>query len=165
MWSSDRRKVLAFVCATAALSACGFEPVHAPGGGGAALLGQVQAAAPETTDDYVLVREIETRLGRSASPRLILDYVTRVDEERMAISSTNITTRFNVIGSITYELKDAGSDIVLRKGKVDSFTSYSATGSTVATQSARSDARERLMIILADLMLTRLYADAADLPL
>lgn len=164
MWSSDRRKFLA-LSGLFALAACGLEPVYGPGGGGTRLSGQVRPAAPETTPDYILVRELETRLGRAgAAAPYALDYQTSVVEERMAISTSNVTTRFNVIGSVAYQLKDARSGITLHEGKVRNFTSYSTTGSTVATQAARRDARERLMVILADLLTTRLYAEAADLP-
>ena len=45
-------------------------------------------------------------------------------------------------------------------GTVDSFTGYSATGSTVATRAARADAEERLTTILADQIVTRLIAAA-----
>jgi LPS-assembly lipoprotein len=164
MWSSDRRSFLA-LAGLAALGACGFTPVYGPGGGGAALTGRVRPAAPDTTDDYILVREIETRLGRAGEGApLALDYQTSVVEEGMAVTTSNVTTRFNVIGSVAYQLKDARTGLTLHEGRVRSFTSYSATGSTVATQAARRDARERLMVILADLLTTRLYAEAADLP-
>ncbi len=82
----------------------------------------------------------------------------------MAVAADNSTTRYNVIGTLSYELKDGPSGIVLNNGKVDSFTSYSATGSTVTTQAARRDARERLVNILTDLVIVRLEAAAADLP-
>ncbi|MDF1855714.1 LPS assembly lipoprotein LptE [Pseudooceanicola sp.] len=164
MWSPERRKFLMFGAA-AALAACGFEPVYAPGGGGSRLIGRVRPADPQTTEDYIFVREVETRLGRAPEGGLVLAYATKVAEERMAISTSNITTRFNVIGTITYQLKDAASSVVLNKGKVDSFTSYSTTGSTVATQAARRDARERLMVILANLVIVRLEAVAVDLPI
>ncbi|MBL3565900.1 hypothetical protein JMM59_12930, partial [Rhodovulum sulfidophilum] len=51
---------------------------------------------------------------------------------------------------------DSGS--VVQSGEVDSFTAYSATGSTVATRTAERDAYRRLMVILADEMVTRLLA-------
>ncbi|HCQ58330.1 MAG TPA: hypothetical protein DIU10_10575, partial [Sulfitobacter sp.] len=51
---------------------------------------------------------------------------------------------------------------IVTSGKVESFTGYSATGTTVATRAAELDAQERLMVILADLVVSRLYA--ADLP-
>jgi LPS-assembly lipoprotein len=41
-------------------------------------------------------------------------------------------------------------------GSVDNFTSYSATGTTVATLAAERDAQERLMIQLADQIFVRL---------
>jgi LPS-assembly lipoprotein len=44
---------------------------------------------------------------------------------------------------------------------VDNFTGYSATGTTVATQASKQDAEKRLMVILAEQIITRLYA--ADL--
>ena len=39
---------------------------------------------------------------------------------------------------------------VFKQGKIQHFTSYSATGTTVATLAAKRDAEVRLMIILAD---------------
>ncbi|MGR3321771.1 MAG: LPS assembly lipoprotein LptE [Pseudooceanicola sp.] len=164
MWSSDRRKFLLSLGALGGLTACGFEPVYGPGGAGSALSGRITPADPVTRMDYLLVRELETRLGRATGAPLVLDYETEVEEERMAITTDNIATRFNVVGSVTYSLTERASGLVLKTGKVDSFTSYSTTGSTVATQAARRDARERLMVILADLIMTRLYAEAGDLP-
>jgi LPS-assembly lipoprotein len=43
---------------------------------------------------------------------------------------------------------------------VDSFTSYSATGSTVAGLTAKEDAGRRLMVILADQIVARLMVAA-----
>ena len=82
----------------------------------------------------------------------------------MAIDATNITSRFNVIGKATYALRDLGDGKVLQSGAVDSFTGFSATGSTAATQAAQRDAHERLMTILADQITAQLVARAAELP-
>ncbi|WP_375688218.1 LPS assembly lipoprotein LptE [Pseudooceanicola sp. LIPI14-2-Ac024] len=164
MWSPDRRKFLTLGAGLMTLGACGFTPVYGPGGGGSALQGQVRPADPGTPDEYVLVRTLETRLGRSETGPYALDYDLVVNEERMAITSSNVATRFNVVGTVRYKLKDAATDITLQEGQVRNFTSYSTTGTTVATQAARRDARERLMTILADLLVTRLYAQASDLP-
>lgn len=51
-----------------ALAACGFEPVYGPGGAGAALQNRVLVDAPEDRFGYFLVREVESRLGRAATP-------------------------------------------------------------------------------------------------
>ena len=46
------------------------------------------------------------------------------------------------------------------RGEADSFTSYSTTDSTVATQTAREDAEERLGRNLADQIVTQIFASS-----
>ena len=60
----DRRTLLLLPLAR---PACGFEPVYAPGGAGSALNGNVAVSAPNSTDSYLLVQNLEQRLGRSAT--------------------------------------------------------------------------------------------------
>ncbi|EEB82988.1 secreted periplasmic protein [Roseobacter sp. GAI101] len=141
-----------------ALAACGFQPVYGPGGNGAALQNSVQVDAPDDAFTYTLVREIETRLGQSNAPRfaLAVNVVTR--EEGLAVDSADNTTRYNLIGSADFALRDLGTGQVETSGKVENFTGYSATGSTVATLAAERDAQIRLMTMLADQIVTRLYA-------
>ena len=144
------------------LAACGFQPVYGPGGTGTALQNAVQVDAPNDAYSYTLVREIETRLGRAASPRYALALTVDTSEEGLAIDSEDNTRRYNLLGTTAYALRDLDSGQIVTSGKVESFTGYSATGTTVATRAAELDAQERLMVILADLVVSRLYA--ADLP-
>ena len=75
------------------------------------------------------------------------------------MTSTNVTRRFEIVGSADYTL--TGPDgAVVTQGNVGGFTGYSTTGSTVATTAARTDAQDRLMVILADQIVTRLIAAA-----
>ena len=159
MWLSDRRTFLALLSA-AALTGCGFSPVYAPDGPGQALLGSIAVDAPKTRDEQTLARQVETRLGRASAPRYALSYDLDIREERMAVSATNIATRFNLIGQAGYTLTDTGTGAVVTQGSVSQFTGYSATGTTVATLAAERDAHERLTKILADLIVTRLMAAA-----
>ena len=145
-----------------ALAACGFEPVYGPGGAGTALQNRVLVDAPEDRFGYFLVREVETRLGRAATPRWGLALTTTTTEDGLAIDSEGNTRRYNLLGTTSYALRDLDSGQIVTSGKVESFTGYSATGTTVATRAAELDAQERLMVILADLVVSRLYA--ADLP-
>ncbi|MEI4263349.1 LPS assembly lipoprotein LptE [Roseovarius sp. D0-M9] len=140
----------------AALPACGFAPVYGPGGAGNALQGAVLVDTPVTREDYLLTRELETRLGRANPGRYGLSYSTAIGSEAIAISRANVTTRYNLLGETTYALRDLDTQAVIASGKVNNFTGYSASGSTVATQAAERDARERLMTILADQIITRL---------
>lgn len=144
--------------ALAALAGCGFAPVYGPGGGGSALYNAVLVDEPVTRDAYLLTREVEQRLGRAGDARYGLGYDITLREESIAISANNVTTRYNLIGQVTYALRDLATQKVVNSGKVNSFTGYSASGSTVATQAAERDARARLMRILADQMITRLVA-------
>ncbi len=161
MWWSDRRS---FLAGALALGGCGFAPAYGPGGTAGRLQGTILIDAPQDRNGYLLVRHLEDRLGRAAAPRFGLSLALDTKRERMAVAADNITTRFNLIGQVSYALRDLGDGKVLTSGKVDSFTGYSATGSTAATQTAEADAHERLMTILGDQIVTRLTAASGDLP-
>lgn len=162
MSSFDRRHFLTLSALT--LAGCGFTPAYGPGGGGARLDNAVEIEAPDTRSAYQLTRHLEDRLGRATDPRYGLNYAITLSDAPIAISRDNVTLRYNVLGEITYALRELDTGQILTSGKVDNFTSYSTSGTTVATQSAEKDARERLMIILGDQMIARLIAAAPSLP-
>ncbi|ARE84584.1 lipopolysaccharide-assembly [Roseovarius mucosus] len=146
----------------ALLAGCGFAPAYGPGGAGTALMGRVVVEAPDTRASYLLTQEIETRLGRRANPRYALIPVVTLNTQAMAINRNNVASRFNLLGTVAYSLRDLETGLIVTSSEVTSFTGYSATGTTVAVQAAERDAEARLMAILADQVLTRLLA--ADLP-
>lgn len=162
MSSFNRRSFL--ILSAVSLSACGFTPAYSPAGGGTGLHGVIELDAPKTRPDYLLTRHLEDRLGRGSDMRYGLSYSIDLSEAPIAISANNVTTRYNVLGEITYALRDLSSGAVLTSGKVESFTSYSTSGTTVATQASEKDAQERLMVILGDQIVTRLLAAAPNLP-
>ncbi|MFB9150001.1 LPS assembly lipoprotein LptE [Roseovarius ramblicola] len=161
MSSSDRRLFL--LSGFAVLAGCGFAPVYGPGGGGDALMGQVRVTAPDNRAGFLLTREIETRLGRPASPRYELRPAIDLREDDIAIDRRDVAARANLIGRVRYTLTDLHTDEVVDRGEVTNFTGYSTFGTPVATQAAERDAEVRLMQMLADQMLTRLAAAASDL--
>ncbi len=163
MSSFDRRHFLLLLSA-GALAGCGFRPAYGPGGPAAGLQNAVVVDAPDDRPGYLLTRRFEERLGRATTARYGLSHSISLREEAVAISANNVITRYNILGAVTYALRDLGTDKVLTSGKVDSFTSFSASGTTVATQAAQRDAEERLMAILTDKLITRLAADMASLP-
>ncbi|WP_376876490.1 LPS assembly lipoprotein LptE [Albirhodobacter sp. R86504] len=146
------------------LMGCGFAPAYGPTGGAKVLLGGVATQTPESRDDYTLTMRIADRLGHVTAQRYRLDYEIETDSTGQAVTPENATTRYSLTGTAEYKLVDASTDAVLLNGEVASFTSWSATGSTVATQSAEDDAHERLMVMLADQIVTRLLATASSLP-
>jgi LPS-assembly lipoprotein len=161
MWLSDRR---AFVLGAAALAGCGFTPAYGPAGGAAALQGALAPDAPATRDDFAFVRRLAERFGPAQAPRFGLGYTIATSVAGQAITPDNITTRFSLTGSARFALRDLPSGAELLAGEVEGFTSWSASGSSVAALAAEEDAHQRLMRLLADAVATRLLAAAASLP-
>lgn len=154
----NRRYIL---LAPLALAACGFEPVYAPGGSGAALQNRVAVDPPGSQDSYILVRELETRLGRGTDPAYALSMVINTGDAPLAIDREGDIGRFNRVGSVEYSLRGLSNGQIITSGRVENFVGYSGSGTTVETLAGERDAQERLMRILADQIVSRLYA--ADL--
>ena len=147
-----------------ALAACGFSPAYAPGGTATALLGTVRAQDPTNKNAFDLVERLEERLGQPENHRYDLAYSISTNAVGVGLTTDNEITRFNLTGVIDYTLSDHATGARLAGGRVQSFTAYSATGSTVAGLAAEEDAAYRLMRILADQIVAELVATSASLP-
>ncbi len=164
MWSPNRRTLLA-ACGALALAGCGFTPVYGPQGGGQALLGQIALSDPDSPNAYLFTRRIEERLGRAPSGAPYqLETTIRTESTGQGSLADGNTTRIRLVGDASFKLRDTASAETLTEGSTSSFTGYSTTGSTAATQASERDAEERLMIMLADRVIDRLMLVAADLP-
>lgn len=156
----SRRSLLALPLA---LAACGFTPVYGVDGTGTKLRGQVFVQEPKTQAGYLITRHLETQLGRGGSDaRYGLDLVISLDDDELAIDDNGDTERFDIIGIVEYSLRDNTTGAVVTSGQVENFTGFSTTGTTVSTLASERDAVERLMVILGDQIVTKLYA--TDLP-
>lgn len=140
------------------LAACGFTPVYGPGGVGTKLFGKVRTIDPKTIDDFAFNRRITERLGPLTDAQFELAYTQRIAVVPQAITSDQITTRYALNGSLDFKLTETATGRVVAKGQVNNFTSYSTTGTTIATTTAEQDAHDRLAYMLADQVITRLYA-------
>ncbi|MEZ5911217.1 MAG: LPS assembly lipoprotein LptE [Paracoccaceae bacterium] len=161
MSSSDRRSFL-LTLAALPLAGCGFSPAYAPGAPAAELQGRVRIDDPADKNGFDLVERLEERLGRTREPRFVLSYQIVTKAVGVAISPENAITRYHLTGAVSFALNDAETGGTVTKGVVESFTAYSATGTTVAGLAAERDAGERLMRILADQIVTRLIATAGN---
>lgn len=148
-----------FLAGAVALTGCGFTPVYGPDAQ-SNLRGQVLVQAPTTREEFELVRALELRLGQPNKAQYVLDYTLTITEEAVVVSQNQVQARFNVVGVLAYVLKSNAGDPVAN-GTAKAFTSYSSTGSTVSTDQSQRDARDRLMVLLADQTLARLAADMA----
>lgn len=157
------RRILLLTLCSGALAACGFTPVYGPGGAGSAIQGRILFKAPATEEGYLLVRNLEERLGRTSAPDYVLEALPILTEEGQGVTEEGDITRFSIVGKVRYTLRQTGNDTVLFEDSVENFTGYSATGTTVETLAAQNDARLRLMLILAEQITTRLLTVADNL--
>ena len=153
-WS--RRSLLATL--PLALAACGFAPAYGTKGKAEALLGTVQAADPTNKNSFDFVQHLEERLGRPTAPIYQLAYTIKTDAISAGITPSGAITRYTITGGLDWTLTRLSDQSRMAGGHIDAFTSYSATGSTVAGQTARSDANLRLMRMLGDDLVLRLMA-------
>lgn len=147
-----------------ALAACGFTPAYGPGGGATKLTGAVRVQDPSDKNGFDLVERLEERLGRPEAPRYDLAFSITTETVGVGFTADNKITRYNVKGVVDYTLTEQASGARVTGGRVQSFTAYSATGSTVAGLAAEEDAAYRLMRLLADQIVARLIAAADSLP-
>ncbi len=144
----------------AALAGCGFAPLHGPEGTARNLRGRISVLAPADEEGWALVRRLEDRLGTPQEADLVLAAQIRIGETAVGFLSGGEISRFNVEGQVDWQLTDSTGAEVLT-GRERGFTSYAATSTTVATTSARRDARRRLMVILADQIATIILRHSA----
>lgn len=146
------------------LAACGFAPAYGPGGSAGKLTETVWVQDPTDKNAFDLVERLEERLGRPENIRFDLAYTITTETVGVGITTDNKITRYNLKGVVDYTLTERASGARVTGGRVQSFTAYSATGSTVAGLAAEEDAGLRLMRILADQIVARLIAASSTLP-
>ena len=145
MWLSNRR---GFLLAALALAGCGFVPVNGVSSKSQMMRNTVLVQAPTNRVEFELVRNLEVQLGQATSKLYDLRYKLNVDEDIIIVSAAQEINRFSLVGVLEYSLVD-NDGMVLLSRTAKSFTGYSATGTTVATQRSKRDAYDRLMMILA----------------
>lgn len=161
MWSEGglpRRAVLGGLAA--GLAGCGFAPVYAPGAPATALRGAVRPDPAANALGFAFATRIEERLGAAPVPRFGLGYAIALDREERAVSRSLSILRYSLSGRIDWRLRDLATETPLTSGRAETFTAYSAIGTTVATRAAQRDAEARLGVLLADAVVTDLLATA-----
>lgn len=151
----NRRLVLALPLA---VMACGFTPAYGPEGPAAGLQGSVSVHSPADKNSFDLVERLEERLGRPRAVAYDMTYSIATSAVGVGVTPDNAITRYNLNGSIDWSLTARASGARITGGQVHSFTSYSATGSTIAGIAAQEDAARRLMRLLADQIVERMLA-------
>jgi LPS-assembly lipoprotein len=168
MWSSDRRRICAAALGLAAfgLSGCGFRPLYGDGSPAREIFGTVDVDVVPTLSSYTLQQRLQEQLGFPEAPTHVLTVDTEIETAGVALTDENVTTRFNVRGEATFQLRPIGSDRPVLSERVRAIAGYSApeseTASAYASRIAEQDAIERVMRQLADRIVTRLSITAGE---
>ena len=136
------------------LAACGFEPVYAPGGSLDRLRNRIRFAEPNTRNDFKLRSELQSRLGNGTD--FDLSYLISTQESDVGITPDQVITRQQITGQVDITLTDQATGAVLEKATLSAITSYGTTDTTASTAFAREAAFDRLMVMLADRIVSRL---------
>jgi LPS-assembly lipoprotein len=144
-------RFFAIVFMVVGLAACGFTPVYGTGSETAKVLTDIHVTAPNNREEYLLVRNLEQQLGRNPSAGHVLRYNISLSEQGLGLTGAN---RSHVLGRVDYQLVSQATGQVVASGLVDSFTAFYVKDRL--SESAQSDATERLMQILADKLVTDL---------
>ncbi|MGR3632844.1 MAG: LPS assembly lipoprotein LptE [Limimaricola soesokkakensis] len=155
MWFSEPGR-RALLLGALALGGCGFAPAYGPDNDAARLRGKVAVEAPASFPGYLLRARLLDRLGAPVEPLYELDVETSEEVEQAAISADGAVLRYRLLGRASYALRPLAGGPALAEGAVEEFAGYSATLGTVASDAAERDARERLAVLLADQIVTRL---------
>jgi LPS-assembly lipoprotein len=156
---SDRRSILGLLAALP-LAACGFTPAYSPGGAATQLRNAILVDDPPDRLAYEFVGRLEERFGPPLEPAYRLAYQITTQKVELAVTTEGSILRYNVTGTVAFTLTDRTTGAVLTQGQATSFAAAAATEATIAAQAAEQDANSRLMIILADQVVTRLTAEA-----
>jgi len=172
-WS--RRNLLAGAASAAvafALAGCGFAPVYGPNGSARGLQGSIALDPPHDAEGFALVGQLENRLGPANGAAFRLGADIGVTEQGLGITTDQEVTRFRLLGTVDWQLRRRADDAVVASGREQAFASYSApifdpttgstAGTTVSVIAAARDARDRLMVMLADRIVARLLLTAPD---
>ena len=153
----NRRKTLFLLGAPlGALASCGFSPVYGPSGNGAALRHSLSASAPKSREGYALLAHLQEAFGEPSDPTLHLTTELDITQKPVGITRELEITRYHVVGTLTYSVTNLASQTVVKKGSIESFSAYSATGTTVDALTTPRDARRRLVKILSDKLVLEL---------
>ena len=148
------------------VSACGFRPAYGPGGAAAGLFGRISLADPGSRDGLTLNNRLIQRLVTATAPLWRLEYDLETSQQVFSASGTG---RTQLNGRLQYRLVPLAEDQSMAlRGAVSAFSAYdegqtsaSNTNVLVSNVAAAADARNRLLVQLADRLVEDLIAQSA----
>lgn len=161
--------LIALAPALASLGGCGLKPLYAGGSSGqvAAGLGQVEIAPIEGKAGWLVANALRDRLGAppaSGAARYRLQ--VKLDDQitGLAIRRDDSVARERRTLRARYQLVEVGGDSVVLDATAGSDAGIDVVGSEYATIAAESTALERLSVIVADQIVTRVAVHVGRAP-
>lgn len=169
MWWSERSR--AGLCAALVLGlgvgACGFTPLYDPGTEARAMRGTVAVEVIPGAAGFTLREQLENRLGVAADPAYRLEVDLDLVTSGIALTTGNVTTRFEVIGTAEFVLVPMDGGAPVLGDEVQAVASFSApesqSVSAFASRVAERNAELRVARTLADRIATRIVLNAGRL--
>lgn len=160
MLLSKRRDFL-LALAALPLAACGFSPIYKTGGAARGLKGRVRFNLIESREGYLLLQNLEARMG---VPGVSPDYKAKIDlvieEQVLTLTTATSLERVTVNGAAIITIVNTSTGAEVFADKLRETTGYTRSAETAETTSSRRDALDRLVGSLADQIVLRLGATA-----
>lgn len=149
--------------AAAALTACGFTPLHSTGPDDSAfgalrteLAASIAVADKEAA--FWVEQSIKDRLGAGENARHILRLFPEAARTGIGISGDDVATRYDTGLKVSYELIDMKSGDVLDRGSVRSTSTIAASTDPYALTAAEKASVRSISKDAADRVLARVAA-------
>jgi len=134
-------------------SACSLTPLYTDDRS-SNLNRQINIQEPSTQNEFIFYSQLINRFGEIGD-RYVLDYEIFTTKEDKAISFSETIHRIEILGSVTFSLKDKNNGNELISDKEEMYLSYSNSGSTSAVLNAQKNTNEQLIVSLADKVANR----------
>ncbi len=158
-WPRTLSGILIAVAGSAALTGCGFQPLHSRSGGASAA-GLAEIRITPIADRigqqlHNLLLDKLTPMGPAPAPRYVLHVRLSESLQNLAVRKDDVATRANLVMRANFTLARADDGVTLLKNNAISANSYNILREEFATLSAENDARARAVRELSDAIRTR----------
>lgn len=156
-------RISGLVTVAALLASCGFRPLYGPQGSDSAayeLAAIAINAVSERLDQNLRNDLIQglTPFGEPAQPAYDLFIKANKSSSALAIQSNSTITRFNLLVTASFVLRDRESDLPIFRGSASAVGSYDAVRSDFATLTAEQDSARRTVREIAEEIRAQLSA-------
>lgn len=161
MLSSDRRSVIAGI-GLLVLGGC-FRPMLAQGDAARAMRHRVALPPVDGRFDHYLVESLEDRLGSPQEPGFVLNVVSKLTEQGLAVTQDDAVTRITLQVEAAWSLRRTGETEPLIADVAFTQSGYNATTSLFATRQTRLEVERRLARDIGDRIARAIFARADEL--